>query len=300
MRRALLAAILAILFSGMAFAATFVEDFSIDLSHWTNVSGSFTISGSGRLNAVTLVAHNAMYHNTPVAADQWIQWELTTVTNTDNGFAGYVRADDTYSGYQCFSFTLSGAEAVAIYELDAGSFNLLTTDTFIWSPGDIGYCEVIGQNITFNVNGNTVLTTSDATYTSGNVGLELYAQVADAVEIDNVSGGDFATTTIRHSPIIPMTKMKLLFTFILSLFLFSEAGAATKYVRKTGADGARTCTNTGADACLTINYALTKMSGGDTLEIGAGDYDESISETSPPGRMVLPPQFKLLLDRRSG
>ena len=116
MRRALLAAIFAILFSGMAFAATFVEDFSIDLSHWTNVSGSFTISGSGRLNAVTLVAHNAMYHNTPVAADQWIQWELTTVTNTDNGFAGYVRADDTYNGYQCFSFTLSGSEAVAIYE----------------------------------------------------------------------------------------------------------------------------------------------------------------------------------------
>lgn len=71
---------------------------------------------------------------------------------------------------------------------------------------------------------------------------------------------------------------KLFFIFFLLVWAY-EAKAATKFVRKTGADGARTCTNTGADACLTIAYGIGKLSAGDTLDIGAGVYIESIDDS---------------------
>ncbi|MFT4603612.1 MAG: hypothetical protein ACI9W4_000327 [Rhodothermales bacterium] len=51
---------------------------------------------------------------------------------------------------------------------------------------------------------------------------------------------------------------------------------STRYVRIGGADGANTCASVGTP-CLTIGQALTKADAGDTIDVGAGTFAESVS-----------------------
>ncbi len=71
----------------------------------------------------------------------------------------------------------------------------------------------------------------------------------------------------------------LLFTVLAFLALASVAQATDYYVTKAGSDAAA-CT-IGAP-CLTITHGITKLSGGDTLYIGAGTYDEHINAALIP------------------
>lgn len=82
--------------------------------------------------------------------------------------------------------------------------------------------------------------------------------------------------------------MKKLLILLSLLVLLGQAEAATYYVRKTGADGTRGCTNTGADACLTIKYGIGKMAGGDTLNVGDGTYNEEIFDYASGGNTRIP------------
>jgi parallel beta-helix repeat protein len=53
------------------------------------------------------------------------------------------------------------------------------------------------------------------------------------------------------------------------------ASESTRWVSPTGTD-AGNCT---VSACLTINYAINQASAGDTISVGAGTYEESVSVT---------------------
>lgn len=65
--------------------------------------------------------------------------------------------------------------------------------------------------------------------------------------------------------------LKQFYLIICTFILFNSTILAdTHYVSTTGTDSGD-CTNQ-ANACLTINYGISKMSGGDTLEIGDGTY----------------------------
>ena len=55
----------------------------------------------------------------------------------------------------------------------------------------------------------------------------------------------------------------------------ASAAPATHYVSKTGADTG-TCTST---PCLTIGYAVSQASAGDTISVAAGTYPESVLVT---------------------
>ncbi len=70
--------------------------------------------------------------------------------------------------------------------------------------------------------------------------------------------------------------------FVALLFSFAGVGlAATKYVRVGGSDS-NACTNSGADACLTTAKALTVMSSGDTMDIGAGTFTSTWASSAIP------------------
>lgn len=72
----------------------------------------------------------------------------------------------------------------------------------------------------------------------------------------------------------------LLLTFFVLVFFGAakSASADTHYVRKTGSGSA--CTQ--ASPCLTIAAGLSAMSGGDTLMIGDGTYNENITSNDIP------------------
>lgn len=64
--------------------------------------------------------------------------------------------------------------------------------------------------------------------------------------------------------------------FLVFFSLTGSASADTHYVAKTGNDGGNTCLNQNSP-CLTIARGISQMSGGDTLIVGDGTYDEQIT-----------------------
>jgi hypothetical protein len=61
----------------------------------------------------------------------------------------------------------------------------------------------------------------------------------------------------------------------LSVLLPATAFAQTRYVAKGGTD-TPDCTNAAAP-CATINYAVIQANGGDTIQIGPGTFEESVT-----------------------
>lgn len=61
---------------------------------------------------------------------------------------------------------------------------------------------------------------------------------------------------------------KLLFSFVLVLVFHGTGNSATLYMATTGTDSG----NCQSSACLTLRYAVSQMSGGDTLTIADGTY----------------------------
>lgn len=68
--------------------------------------------------------------------------------------------------------------------------------------------------------------------------------------------------------------MKSLVLLLLFGISSCELLAATRYIQKTGSNDGNPCTQ--AAPCLTIGRGIATMSGGDTLLIGNGTYNESV------------------------
>jgi len=71
------------------------------------------------------------------------------------------------------------------------------------------------------------------------------------------------------------SSLAALVALVLLLCGAAEAGAATRFVEKTGSDSSD-CTNTGAP-CATVGYAVGQAGEGDTIQIGAGTFAEAVS-----------------------
>lgn len=75
-----------------------------------------------------------------------------------------------------------------------------------------------------------------------------------------------------------MTVMRWLLAavVVLALGLPTGAVAATRYVAKAGGVDAPDCTNSAAP-CATVGYAVGQAAPGDTIQIGPGTYEESVT-----------------------
>lgn len=77
----------------------------------------------------------------------------------------------------------------------------------------------------------------------------------------------------------------LIFLFLISLLIPLFANATDYYVTKTGSDAANLCTL--ASPCLTLDKGVSKLSGGDTLFVDEGSYNQTLI-TSSTSTMQIP------------
>jgi hypothetical protein len=105
------------------------------------------------------------------ANDQFAQ--ATCVTNT--GLCGLaLRQDAGSNGY--LAWAAGGTDTSYIFRIDAGSFTVIGSvpGTVPAVAGRIARFEIAGSTLTLKINGTTVLTATDATYTSGQPGILPY------------------------------------------------------------------------------------------------------------------------------
>jgi hypothetical protein len=79
--------------------------------------------------------------------------------------------------------------------------------------------------------------------------------------------------------------MRFLVTLALLVSVNATAQAATLYVSKSGSN-ANSCTQSAP--CQTIAHGISRLSGGDTLMVGGGTYDEAYDGSIPSGSASQP------------
>lgn len=156
---------------------------------------------SPTLTGLTIVSNAA---NSAGASWKWAYWKPSTNTfNNDQSsqitltsvgagtFGGPVvrhQTNGTSSGY--FGFVNAGTSQAFIYRSDSGTFtqlNLVPSVTV--NIGDTIALNATGSTLTLSVNGVTKVTTTDATYTSGQPGIAV-----NNTSVDNFLAGPIASS----------------------------------------------------------------------------------------------------------
>lgn len=159
---------------------------------------------SGRLRG-TVVASGCTetYNGVTTPDNQWVQFTVPTLAGSVNSSAkALIRWANapTLTGYRCS--VENNTSQVLIQEITGGGAATLTsTASFTHLPGDIYRCEAYGTALRlYQIRGTAetlLLSTTDATITSGKTGLDLFTDatgsVAD-VESDTFAMGGFDTT----------------------------------------------------------------------------------------------------------
>lgn len=164
---------------------------------YTDTGGSNTalqIVGN-RLRAITAgVDATETFTGATLENDQWAQITLPTWTGASIivprvllRFAG----PGAKNGYE-FGAVRGGTWTSAIAEWNAGVWtSLVSENATTWAVGDILRAEAEGTALRLYRNGGLLLSTTDATFTSGRAGITIYAGTLTDVEVDDFSTGNF-------------------------------------------------------------------------------------------------------------
>lgn len=157
--------------------------------------------------------NSATEKNVNVNAQAVAWWNPSTNSFGSNQFSqvtcGTVSGTPPYGGQQCgvgvemtgaslaaFTGYVSFADAVgntwALYRQDSGiSYHSLASGSRTPTDGDVWYLEDNAGTLKLKVNGSTLATVSDSTYTSGQPGMNVYSNGSiDAIAFNTWSGGD--------------------------------------------------------------------------------------------------------------
>jgi hypothetical protein len=214
-------------FSGQS-TATFTDLF--DRANSTDLGASWTPFTVGYTNA-QILGNRVRSTSTSLdsveqvvgsfAADQWVRIRLSTFGTGIVGAHVILRGQG--GGGQVSGYIVGAVKGVStyrtwIYRFSAGVETLIASeDTTPWAAGDLLEAHIVGNTITVYRNGNTDLRLSAndpaATYSSGGVGIHIFADSIGQVEIDNFEAGDIGPvfvgtfSTALYAPInlIPNT-----------------------------------------------------------------------------------------------
>jgi hypothetical protein len=166
-------------------------------------TGGYTGSTTGKIFSQhllpTVVGTNTVEQYTGVTtpANQWCEFTIGTFTGAQGADIGcnlQMSTPPTLSLYLCRA-SINGTNKASLRRFDAGVSNDLGNNTtVVWGPGDVGRCEREGTALRFyRVVGTTetlLLSTTDATYSSGNTGP--FAAVAAGGTLTNVQISRFS------------------------------------------------------------------------------------------------------------
>jgi hypothetical protein len=112
-----------------------------------------------------------------------------------NSVGGWLRMSTpaTLNGYMIAVEREDGSYVTRVYQVTASNFDVtIASDSGeTWSPGDTLLANVSGTAIKVYRNEVEIISTTDATWSSGRIGLNLFSNNAltDAI-LDNLRGGD--------------------------------------------------------------------------------------------------------------
>jgi hypothetical protein len=125
--------------------------------------------------------------------DQWGQVTISTLGSGTSEVSIGLRfsAPATWSGYLCLA-AKGEANSSRIVKITTGTGSDLATDnSATWAATDTILCETQGTALRMYRNGGLLLSTTDGTYASGRIGLDMFNDMGSAqLKADNYSGGD--------------------------------------------------------------------------------------------------------------
>jgi len=178
---------------------------------WTYPVFVFYPVGDGAAHAKAQFTGNdcpAIWTADTFLADQYAQFTVeSSPAGAGQDYANLIlRAPNASSSTfpDCYVFYTDGVSDTEIGMLSGGSETLLASSSSVtYTPGDVFKFEVIGSVLTAYKNGTSILSASDATYTSGYPGFDLWT-TSNNVRIgsfmaDNASGGSPGVHTVSGS-----------------------------------------------------------------------------------------------------
>ncbi len=170
---------------------------------WQDISGTaYTINGNliqpNAAGAVTSID----FHRGELPAKQWCQIVLSSVTTTDDLFAGCMLRTTLgqWTGYWMSMKKGTGAgNGSVINRRDNGvSTNVTSEAATVWAAGDVLRGEADGCTLTIFRNDVQILQGTDCTYATGYSGLATYLNsgAATLAQLDNFQAGSFDRITI--------------------------------------------------------------------------------------------------------
>ncbi len=155
---------------------------------WVNNNGVFQINTnaavSNSINADTMVHDATNTYN----ADHWSSVVLAGTISADNHGPTVRVATSAHTGYVYYAWT--GRRD--LYQIIAGSFTLLDSDTTSPVMGQTFRIEIVGTSITCKVDGSTTVTKTDTGITTGSAGIAGYNNATgfrlDDFAADNIGG----------------------------------------------------------------------------------------------------------------
>lgn len=179
------------------------EDFSGTLGEYTQLrSTSATISGGrlvGSVGASTGIFHSSGTYGNDQSASLLVQDTSGSFYYTATVRVVFTGTGD-FTGYQGSIGVASGDAYIS--EVTGGSGSDLTTGSLgrALTTSDVIEFSAVGTTLTLKVNGSTVISTSDATYTSGKPGVEMFSagQLDNAVFTDELGDGAGPVDYVIH------------------------------------------------------------------------------------------------------
>lgn len=192
---------------------------------------------SNQFANVTANSDSAAYYDTITAPnDQYSKVTVATVGGADGGPA--IRMTSTSN---CYFLTNYNGSTIFLYSVVNGSYDVVDSDTGTYATNDVLYLEAQGTALISKKNGTTVNNISNASLSSGNIGMFIYD---GTIRFTTFEAGDFTAGGAMNGSVS---------------FSFSEAG-----------------TLTGAGA---LSSAITATFGGTKTLSGAGALASTVPVT---------------------
>lgn len=136
--------------------------------------------------------------------DHYSQCKITASGTRVNVGVRVVNNSGEFDGY-VFEVKFTGTATRSILKYTHGvGYTSLTSGSVAVSLNDVLYLEVQGTNLVAKVNGTTVLSVSDSSFSSGNAGIPRIGAEDTVESVDDWAGGDFlAAGMVIRSVIVP-------------------------------------------------------------------------------------------------